>query len=87
MKKLVKVEEIKGEGLEGLMGETITLYCLNYIYTGELVGVNNDFVKLDNPKIVYDTGSHETKDWGEADALPNSWYVQKSTIESFGVFK
>ena len=47
MKKLVKVEEVQGEGLVGLMGENVTLFCMNYIYTGRLVGVNDTFVKLE----------------------------------------
>src|SRR3989442_11326366 len=41
----VNVEEVQGEGLVGLMGEQVTLFCLNYIYTGKLVGVNDSFVK------------------------------------------
>ena len=36
MKKLVEVTEVDGEGLESFLGQEITLYCLNYIYTGEL---------------------------------------------------
>lgn len=32
MRKLV--EEIAGEGLDKLLGERVTLFCLNYIYTG-----------------------------------------------------
>ena len=39
MKKIVNVQEVEGEGLVGLLGETITLFCLNYFYTGKLVGV------------------------------------------------
>ncbi len=37
MKKLV-VEE-PGEGLVKLLGARITLFCLNYIYTGTLTAV------------------------------------------------
>ena len=42
MKKLVNVTEVEGEGLTKLMGERVTLFCMNYIYTGKLVGVNED---------------------------------------------
>ena len=87
MKKLVKVEEVEQEGLIGLMGERITLYCLNYIYTGNLVGVNDKYVKLENAGIVYETGSHDSKDWSDYQKLPNDWYVQTSSIESFGKYK
>jgi len=87
MKKLVKVEEVEQEGLIGLMGKRVTLYCLNYIYTGDLVGVNDKYVKLENAGIVYNTGSHGDKDWEDYQKLPNDWYVQNSAIESFGEFK
>jgi hypothetical protein len=88
MKKLVKVEEVDGEGLVVLMGETVTLFCLNYIYAGTLVGVNDTFVKLDNAHVVYDTGSFTDKKFKDAQKLTNStWYVQTSSIESFGLLK
>lgn len=32
MKKIV--EEVKEEGLIKLLGQRVTLFCLNYIYTG-----------------------------------------------------
>ncbi len=84
MKKLVEVTD---EGLESLMGETVTLFCMNYFYTGQLVGVNDTCVKLDSPKIVYDTGDWSNKEWSDAQSLPGSLYVQVSSIESFGVMK
>ena len=31
---------VECEGLEKLLGKKVTLFCLNYIYTGTLVGVN-----------------------------------------------
>lgn len=87
MKKLVKVEEVIGEGLIGLIGETVTLFCLNYIYTGKLVGVNDSFVKLEKAKIVYETGAFSDKEFKDAQPLPNDWYVQTGAIESFGILK
>jgi len=87
MKKLVKVEEVSGEGLIGLMGQTVTLCCLNYIYTGLLVGVNDSYVKLEKAKIVYETGPLTDGIWKDAQALPNDWYVQTGAIESFGLLK
>ena len=87
MKKLVKVEEVESEGLIGLMGQNVTLFCLNYIYTGLLVGVNDNFVKLENPKIVYETGELMDKKWKDAQPLPNDWYVKTACIESFGILK
>ena len=87
MKQLVKVEEVPNEGLVGLMGENITLFCLNYIYTGKLVGVNDTFVKLEKASVVYETGAFSDPKFKDAQALPNDWYVQRSAIESFGKLK
>lgn len=84
MKKIVEVND---EGLEGLMGETVTLLCVNYFYTGKLVGVNDTCVRLDDPKIVYETGSWDSKDWSDAQSLPGTIYVQCAAIEAFGILK
>ncbi len=83
----VLVEEREGEGLDSLLGKTVTLFCGLYIYTGKLVGVNDTCVKLGDAKIVYETGAFTTKDWKDAQALPGDWYVQRLAIESFGVLK
>jgi len=85
MKKLVKVEEIEGEGLVGLMGETVMLMCLNYIYAGKLIGVNDTFVQLENAYIVYETGAFTDKYYKDAQKLSHDiFYVNSSSIESFG---
>ena len=87
MKKLVEVTEVAGEGLEALLGENVTIFCMNYIYAGTLVGVNSSFIKLENASVVYDTGAFSKKDWATAEELPGAWYVQNSSIESFGLLK
>ncbi len=87
MKKLVEVTEVEGEGLMALMGQTVTIMCMNYFYTGKLIGVNDKFIKLENPSIVYDTGPFTNKTWQDAQRLPNDWYVQVCSIESFGILK
>lgn len=88
MKKLVKVEEVSGEGLLALMGETVTLFCMNYIYAGKLVGINSTFVKLENAHIVYSTGAFNEKAFADAQKIPKSeWYIQINSIESFGILK
>lgn len=85
MKKIMGVVEVEGEGLEKLLGQNVLLFCLNYIYTGELTGVNDSCVQLTKAKIVYETGSFETKGYTDAQALPDDvWYVQRGAIESFG---
>ena len=88
MKQIVTVTEVEGEGLESLLGQNVLLFCLNYIYTGKLVGVNSSFVKLEGAKIVYETGPFSDKNYKDAQNLPASeWYVQTSAIESFGLGK
>ena len=85
MKKLV---EETGEGaMESLMGEVITIFSLNYIYTGKLVGVNDTCCLLEKPKIVYETGAFSDKKWKDAQDLPHEIYIQYACIEAFGIVK
>lgn len=84
MKKIV---EETGEGLEKLLGERVTLFCCRYIYTGKLIGVNDQSVLLSDCGIVYETGALDSKDWNDYQKLPDDWYVAIQSIESFGVLK
>jgi hypothetical protein len=81
------VLEASGEGLEKLLGETVTLFCVNYFYTGVLTGINEDCVLLTAPSIVYETGPFSEPKWKDAQALPHDIYVMKQAIEAFGVVK
>ena len=84
MKKLVKVEEVEGEGLLALLGEEVLLLCANYFYAGKLTGVNSDCVLLENPSIVYDTGKWSDKHYANVQPVgQDTLYVQRSFIESF----
>ena len=86
MKKIV--EESEGEGLEGLLGERVILMCMNYFYTGILIGVNESCVKLKEPQIIYETGEWTEKNWKDSQHLPcDPFYVQSGSIESFGKVK
>ena len=85
MKKLI--EETTESPMESLMGETVTLFCVNYFYTGKLIGVNDTCVLLEKPGIVYETGSWSEKNWKDKQDLPNEIFVMLSAIESFGVMK
>lgn len=93
MKKLVNVVEVEGEGLNALLGQRVTLFCLNYFYTGVLEGVNDTCVLLNDASIVYETGSFTKSGWETAQSLKTTanpqgkWYVGTSTIESFGILK
>ena len=83
----VMVTEVENEGLEALMGKTVTLFCGVYIYTGKLMGVNDTCVKLENAGIVYETGPFNQKNWKDIQPLPDEWYVATQSIESFGILK
>jgi hypothetical protein len=88
MKKLVNVTEVEGEGLTALLGERVTLFCMNYIYTGKLLGVNENDVMLEDPGIVYETGKFDDKSWKDHQKLGvKFWYIKISSIESYGVLK
>ena len=84
MKMLVDDEN---EGFVKFMGERITLFCANYIYTGKLIGVNATNIKLSDASVVYETGAFNDTNWKNAQELPNDWYVQTALIESWGKLK
>ena len=86
MKRLVT--EVENEGFEKLMGETVTLLCMNYFYNGRLVGVNETCILISDPKLIYETGSWTDSDWKDAQDMGIAeLYIQKASIESFGVTK
>ena len=87
MKQLVQVQEVEGDGFIGLLGSRATFFCGVYIYTGLVVGVNDSFIKLQDAKIVYETGELLTKAWKDAQSLPSDWYVTIQSVESFGILK
>ena len=85
---IVTTKEVENEGLKAFLGRRVTLFCSSYFYTGLLIGVNDTCVKLDNAKVVFDTGAFHTKDWSTAEAIPGKvWYVTIQSIESFGELK
>ncbi len=85
MKKIIQVDD--NDGFDSLLGEKITLFCLNYIYTGTLVGVNTTYLLLEDATIVYETGELTSKEWKDAQPLPNAWRVQIGAVESWGILK
>jgi hypothetical protein len=85
MKKLIQVED--SEGFTALLGQRITVFCLNYIYTGNLVGVDETFLLLEDAAVVYETGAFTDAKWKDAQPLPQSWRVQIGAIESWGILK
>lgn len=87
MKVIKQIEIDNEEGFMALIGKRITCFCAIYIYTGDLVGVNDTCIKLENPSIVYETGAFTEKNWKDAQKLPNTIYIQTAMIEAFGEVK
>lgn len=85
MKKIVEVNT--ESHLENLLGKTVTLFCCRYIYSGELISVDDFSVCLKDAGIVYETGELTDKKWKDRQALPNDFYIAKDSIESFGILK
>lgn len=86
MKTIVKVTEVDGEGLAGLLGKKVLLMCGNYFYAGVLAGVDDTCAKLTDAHIVYETGKFSGKaEYKDAQPLGGPcWYVLVASIESFG---
>ena len=81
----VVIDETKSEGLESFLGNEIVLWCINYIYTGTLVGVSGTDAKLENARLIYETGAFDETGWKDAQSLPNgTHYVRLAAIESYG---
>jgi len=83
LKKIIEVNE--GVGLDELLGENVLLICSAYFYTGKLSGVNDTFVELESPSIVYETGKWSDKGYIDVQKLhTDKFFVQRQAIESFG---
>jgi hypothetical protein len=83
MKKLVT--EVPDEGLESLLGQRVTLFCMNYFYTGDLVSVNETDVLLEDAHIIYETGAWTSGKWKDAQRVADRLYVRTAAIESYAV--
>ena len=85
MKRII--QEVEGEGLVSFLGERVTLFCLNYFYTGVLAGVNVTDVLLTDAAIIYETGPFTDPAWRDAQKLPHPIYVRTAAIEAYGKVK
>jgi predicted short-subunit dehydrogenase-like oxidoreductase (DUF2520 family) len=83
MKKVVTVTEVEGEGFEALLDKQVLVFCMNYIYTGRLAGVNKTCILLEKASVVYATGAFTSTKFEDAQQLPNALYIQMSSVESF----
>ena len=82
----IYTEEKKSHGLEALGGQVVQIWCLNYIYTGTLLGVNEHDIILEDPKVVYETGKLMDKGWKDAQSLGvKEWRIRTQAIESYGL--
>ena len=81
------IVETTGGGLEGLLGERVAIWCMNYIYAGVLEGVGDNDIKLSDAKVVYQTGPLEESGFSDAQPLPSDWYIRTAAIESYGVMQ
>ncbi len=86
MKKLVQFQEIEGQGLDALLGQKVTFFCMNYIYCGILIGVNLHDLILEDAYLVYETGAFQDKGFKDAQKLGSEWRLRTDAIESYGVF-
>lgn len=85
MKVLQSIVEVPLEGMTLLLGKKIILLCANYIYAGELVGVNETCLKLATPHIVYETGPWTGTKFKDCQPLAMEFlYIQLEFVESFG---
>jgi hypothetical protein len=86
MKRIV--EESTGDGLEKLLGETVQLWCMNYIYSGKLIGVNDEDVCLANAVIVYETGTMTEAGWKDAQPVGvGEFFIRTSAVEAYGLVR
>jgi hypothetical protein len=82
----VQVVEVENEGLIKLLGQQCIFFCMNYIYTGKLIGVNESCIQLEDACIVYETGALSEKTFKLKESFGVSeYYIQKGAIESFGL--
>ena len=88
MKKLKEVIEVEEAGLIELLGKRVTFFCLNYIYVGNLTGVNESCVEISDPELVYETGSFSDKNYKDSQSLNvPKFFISMNCIESFGELK
>lgn len=84
MKMLIEEVAKENSGLMALMGKRVMIWCMNYIYSGELIGVNDSDILLKDAHVVYETGELTAKQFKDAQKLPNNWYIRTTAIESYG---
>jgi hypothetical protein len=85
------IEETTGNPLEEdgyseLIGKNITVFCCRYTYYGKLIEEGKNFIKLQNPNKVYETGCFTEKKFKDIQSLNTKTFsINKDSVESFGI--
>jgi len=87
MSELTSGTAVVPESMAVLVGQRVTFFCMNYIYTGLVVRVDGDCILLSDAGVVFETGDFDNKTWVDMQKLPGDWCVRVSAIESYGVLK
>ncbi len=92
MKKIVSkpvVTEARDEiveeddGFASYLGKRLIVQCMNYNYSGKLVGVNGSCLKFDDAGIVFETGPLTAAAFKDFQKTPKPLYVQTAHIEAW----
>ena len=77
------VEDKKEDALVNLLGKKVFFLCSNWHYYGRLVGVDDRYVQVASPEIVYEVGEW-ANGWDYAELLPTKHlFIMIQSIESF----
>lgn len=79
----VPVVESENEGFAAFLGKRIACFCVDYIRTGKLVGINDKFIKLEDAGIVYETGELKAKSYKDLQETGKDMYVMIRAITHF----
>jgi hypothetical protein len=72
------------DGLIVLLGKRVFFHCVNYNYIGKLVGVNTTSIKLEEARVVFETGPYSSSTMKISEPThKNLAFIQISAIESF----
>jgi hypothetical protein len=71
------------EALSRLTGEYVWVWCVNYVYAGQIVDVSATDVLLHDATIVLESGDFKDKHFKEFENIPVPVHVRTSSIESF----
>ena len=69
--------------LQALVGKWVLVMGVNYFYWGVLVQIDEHFIVLKDPFIVYETGAWDAKKFQDAQSMgvPEVW-VNRGAVES-----